>query len=290
MSRNNTKVRAFSERLMPPYSGQVQIAQSDTYRALTIDGQVWEIQYVNRTHVRVATLSAGDIKARAVSPEQLEGGTVDEELLGLLDYLADVDLPFAPTDVYEYWLLDGQDDAPMALIFSCSEVAQMAKFPARDEWTALPAAVMPIQKTDDEEKNQSPPVNYRLERLVVERAGTRPKASWFNRQEHAAGLFPPLMVREDWADASDSALCQRYIERQAPRLLMLHGLSHDDRQRLESYCRPHAMEVARFCGLYPEILDAEFIQALRVEARFRAAHDRDGQLTVQHRRDGVLYI
>ena len=290
MSTNSLKIRAFSERLMPPYSGQVQIAESETYRALTIDAQIWEIQYVNRTHVRVATLSASDIKARAISPELLEGSTVDDELLGLLDYLADVALPFKATDLYEYWLLDKQDESPLALIFSCSEAAQMAKFPPRDEWTPLPAAVMPIKKTDDEEENQSPPVNYRLERLVAERAGTRPKASWFNRQEQDACYFPPLMVREDWADASDDALCRRYIERQAPRLLMLHGLSFDDRQRLEACCRPQAVEVARFHGLYPEILDEELMQALRVEARFRAAHERDGQPTVQHRRDGVLYI
>ncbi len=287
---SSNKIRAFSERLMPPYSGQVQVAESGTYRALTIDGQVWEVQYVNRSHVRVATLKASEIKARAISPELLEGGTMDEELLGLLDYLADVELPFAATDVYEYWLLDAQDHSPLALIFSCSEAAQMAKFPAHDEWTALPAAVMPIKKTDDEERAQSPPVNYRLERLVAQRAGTRPKAHWFNRLELDGDSFPPLLVREDWTDAADSALCSRYIERQAPRLLMLHGLSQDSRRRLEACARAHAMEVARFCGLYPELIDAELIQALRVEARFRAAHDRDGQLTVQHRRDGVLYI
>ena len=275
---------------MPPYSGQVQIAQSGTYRALTIDGQIWEIQYVNRSHVRVATLKAEDIKSGNVSAEQMEGGEVDPELVRLLDYLAEVNLPFPARDYYEYWLLDTQDDTPLALVFSCCEAAQMEKFPARTEWTALPAAVMPVDKTDQEIADQLPPVNYRLERLVAERAGTRCRAKWFDRRVEYGIEFPELMVTEDWPDADAASLCRRYLQRQAPRLLMLHGLTPACRQRLENWCRSEAPEVARFWGLYPEILDQESVQALRVEARFRAAHDRDGQPSVQSRRDGVLYI
>ena len=38
------------------------------------------------------------------------------------------------------------------VIFSCSEPEQMATFPQRTEWTALPAAVMPIEATEEEKK------------------------------------------------------------------------------------------------------------------------------------------
>ena len=126
--------------------------------------------------------------------------------------------------------------------------------------------------------------------MVAERAGQRPKARWFNRHEHETEIFPPLMIREDWPEESQMQLCQRYIQRQAPRLLMLHGLSHDDRQRLESSCRPHAMEVARFCEVYPEVIDKALIQALRVEARLRAATEGELQPALHRRRDGILYI
>jgi len=289
--KNSTdKIRAFSVRLMPPYSGQVQIAESDTYRALTVDGLVWEIQYVNRSHVRVATMSDSDIKSYVANPEKLEDGTVDTELLDLLEFLTDIKLPFAGADRFEYWLLDAKDNSPLALVFSCAEATQMEKFPARPDWTALPAAVMPVKKTESEEASQSPPVNYQLERLVADRAGLNAKGRWFDRSEKDPHFFPPLMVREDWETEADAELCQRYIERQAPRLLMLHGLSEDDRRRLETCCRPQAVEVARFVGVYPEIVDNELIQALCVEARFRAAHDQEGKPSVHSRRDGVLYI
>jgi len=283
-------IRAFSVRLVPPYSGQVQIAESDTYRAVTVDGAVWEIQYVNRTHVRVATMTLAEIKAYAEKPEVLEDGSVDTDLVQLLTYLTGITLPFPAADKYEYWLLDAADDSPLAMIFSCAEAAQMEKFPERPEWTALPAAVMPVTKTEEEEENQTPPVNYQLERLVAERAGSRMKGRWVDRSEPQTDFFPPFMVREDWLEESEQALCQRYLERQAPRLLMLHGLSKEDRGRLESWCRPQAVEVARFVGVYPEIVDDDFIQALCVEARFRSAHDQKGKPTVHTRRDGVLYI
>lgn len=283
-------IRSFSERLMPPYSGQVQVAESDTYRALTIDGAVWEIQYVNRSHVRVATLTAADIKKYAANPSLLENDNSDEKLVQLLTYLDQATLPFTSKDHYEYWLLDASDQTPLALIFSCTEASQIEKFPARAEWTALPAAVMPVDKTDAEIADQQPPVNYRVERMVAERAGTNPRAAWFDRQQPQDHLFPALMIREDWSDPLYDELCQRYLQRQAPRLLMLHGLQPADRQRLEDHCRPQAMEVARFYSLYPEIIDESLIKSLRVEAQLRATSGTEGHGAVHNRRDGVLYI
>lgn len=281
-------IRTFSKKLLPPYSGQVQLAESDTYRALTIDGQIWEIQYVNRSHVRVATLSSKEIKTYAENPALMQQEIVDDQIIDMLSFLANVALPFPSTDVYEYWLLDAAEEKPLALIFSCTEQTQIDKFPARAEWTALPAAVMPVAKTAQEEKDQTPPVNYRLELLVSERAGYRRKAAWFNRHEQHSFEFPSCMVREDWQEPLSQELCQRYIERQAPRLLMLHGLIETNRARLEQWCRPQAMEVARFSGLYPEIIDQNLMNSLRVEARLRSATETAP--AINNRRDGILYI
>ncbi len=281
-------IKTFSKKLLPPYSGQVQVAESDTYRALTVDGQIWEIQYVNRSHVRVATLSSKEIKTYAENPALMEKEIVDDQIVDLLSFLADIKLPFPATDKYEYWLLDAAEEKPLALIFSCTEPSQIEKFPARADWTALPAAVMPVAKTEAEEKNQTPPVNYRLELLVSERAGPRRKAAWFNRDDADSADFPSCMVREDWLELDNQDLCRRYIERQAPRLLMLHGLAANVRQKLENQCKPNAMEVARFSNLYPEIIDQELINSLRVEARLRSA--TEGAPAINNRRDGILYI
>jgi len=266
-------IRTFSQRLTPPYSGQVQIAESETYRALTMDGHRWEVQYVNRSHIRVGTLTSSDIKNRSVRSEQMVDDVADPRLGELLDHLAEIELPFMATDCFEYWLLDSADNSPLALIFSCSRSAQMKKFPSRAGWTALPDAVMPVVKTEQEIAAGVPPVNYRLESLVAERASTNSKAAWFDRREMHDENFPPLLVREDWVEAEHQALCKRYIDRQSPRLLMLQGLGRSVRERLESCCNPYSTEVARLCGLYPEIIDEALIQALRVEARLREVSD-----------------
>ena len=283
-------IKAFSQKLMPPFSGQVQIAESDTYRALTLDGQTWEIQYVKRSHIRVGTLTASEIKSRSIDSKRLVEDVADPKLMVLLDYLADVDIPFAGTDHFEYWLLDNQEKKPLALIFSCSQQEQMAKFPSRAEWTALPDAVMPIPKTEEEVAVNMPPVNYQLERLIAEQAGINAKAAWFDRREHDDELFPQFLVREAHPDGEQYPYATRYIERQATRLLMTQRLSQTNRQRLEICCKPYATELARFCGLYPALIDEELIRSLRVEARLREVSNTGGHSNVQNRRDGILYM
>jgi hypothetical protein len=289
-------IKTYSQRLMPPYSGQAQIAESKRARAITIDGETWEFHFLKagadgpggqRSFFRVAYIRHDDL----VDVEKFaaeEGRKVDARILELATFLQTVSLPFPATDRFEYWLLDPADGLPLALVFSCSDQAQMASFPAHPEWTALPAAVMPIDATLDEQESGASPVNYRFERQVAARSGDKPVARWFKRTDGDAGQFPACLVREDWSREADHGLCQRYINRQSTRLLMLHGLPLDDRRRLELSARAHPFEVARFHPLYPEIADPKVIKSIRVEARLR---DSGGERSSTiNRRDGVLYI
>lgn len=298
-------IKAYSQRLLPPYSGQVQIAESERARALTIDGKNWEIQFLhainggdchNKPHSdqnvrysyrRAAYISHSEIHQRTATSPQQDRQEHDERIIELTDFLSKANLPFPATDHYEYWLLDGETQSPLALIYSCTTAEQMENFPSRPEWTALPAAVMPIKATPDEVQRASAPVNYQLERLVAQRAGHYPRASWFHRHTETM-LFPNLLLTEDWQDEHQHQLYERYIKRQAPRLLMLHGLQHAERQRLEMMARDHALEVERFYALYPTIADKDIMDAIRVEARIRSA--TEDQPPLLKRRDGCLYI
>lgn len=277
-------VRTYSQRLSPPFAGQVQIAESAQARALTLDGGSWEIQFIHTSTIR--TLQGGDrverrfrhiasLRHNELMRIAAEGAQderpVDERILHLARHISNAELPFPANDAYEYWLLDAKDGSPLAFIFSCADPSEVPNLPVRPEWTALPAAAMPVTKTEDEVAREEPPVNYRFERLIAERAGPNPKAQWFHRRPGQSDGFPPLLVREDWQDEQAQDLCQRYLERQATRLLMLHGLTHEDRLRLEKAVRPHVMELARFHALYPEIIDQELMTAMRVEARLRGA-------------------
>jgi hypothetical protein len=296
-------IKAYSQRLMPPYSGQIQIAESDRARALTMDGTNWEIHFrygggggigpdgrsYPRSYRRVAYIDHKELLAISKrSPQEL--ANVDERIIELARFLMRASLPFPAADGFEYWLLDWADGSPLALIFSCAEAEQMATYPARPEWTALPAAVMPIEATPEEKGRNDSPANYQLETLIARRAGSKPVARWFERGKDETASFPPCMIREDWQDPADHELCQRYINRQSTRLLMLHNLTHEDRLRLEIAAKDHIFEVERFFSLYPEVADDKLMNAIRVEARLRRSEGSEvNQTSVLGRRDGVLY-
>jgi hypothetical protein len=293
-------IKAHSQRLLQPYSAQVQIAESEAARALSMDGDLWEFQFIyargrggradagrqEGRFIRAAHIRHCDLE-RVVENPCAEDAEVDERILELARFLLKAPLPFQAADRHEYWLLDPKDNAPLALIFSCVDASEMASFPKLTDWTALPAAVMPIETSEDERSKSYGPVNYRLERCVAERAGSKPRARWFTRRSSESEDFPPFLVREDWESEESRDLCRRYLDRQAPRLLMLHGMGWDDRRRMELAAQANALDVARFYPLYPEIADKELMDKIRIEARLRMAAGESAYAL--GRRDGVLY-
>ncbi len=279
-------LRAYSQRLLPPYSGVVQIAESDRARAQSFDGLSWEIHYLpgspqvtgldsrvlgyarDRSFIRAAHLQNHQITPY-VLPSHLNCSDVEESVDELAEFLSTAEVPFAAADIYEYWLLDGLDESPLALILSCCDESQMATLPARAEWTALPHSKMKIANTAQEQTGREPPVNDRIQRLVAKRAGSTPRAAWFKRQPDDSQEFPSLLVREDWQSETEHEVCKRYLSRKAPRLLMLQSLSRDDRERMEIAAKRYAMEVDEYFPLYPEVNDQHRMSAIRVEARLR---------------------
>ena len=294
-------IRAYSQRLTNPYYGQIQIAESERARAVSMDCETWEIHFLHdiirsdnlagnrptRGYRRAAVVDHSQLKTLS-QQSATESGAIDERILELIHFLAEASLPFPAEDIYEYWLLDHKDESPLALIFSCTEADEMASFPDRPEWTALPAAVLPVDATDDEKQRSEAPVNYRLEQLVAERASRYPRARWFTRRAHESDSFPALLVREDWQEEFQHQLCQRYLARQAPRLLMLHWLTHKERKRLELAAKTNVVEVQRFYPLYPDVADKKLMNAMRVEARLRGSSEQ--QSSVHKRRDGIHYL
>jgi hypothetical protein len=293
-------IKAHSQRVLQPYSAQVQIAESDDARALSMDGDLWEFQFIYANSrgggasarrqqgrfTRAAHIRHRDLR-RVIENPVTDDGQVDDRILELAKFLRLARLPFDAADRYEYWLLDPKDDAPLALIFSCVDASEMASFPKLTDWAALPAAVMPIETSEAERSRSYGPVNYRLERCVAERAGTKPRAQWFTRRYSEGEDFPPFLIREDWESEEHQDLCQRYLHRQAPRLLMLHGVSLEERRRMELAATANALDVARFYPLYPEIADSDVMDKIRIEARLRIAAGETAY--TMGRRDGVLY-
>lgn len=284
----NGGVKAYSRRMMPPFTGQLQIAESSYGRALSIDGTQWEVQFrltggAFRTqsgqrgggdskgkYIAVATITPAGLKRHPLA-HTINAEAVALTLDHLAAWIADAELPFPSSDRHELWLLDQQERNPLALLYSCTTADEISAPSARPTWMAMPAAQLPIGNSGDHDDTGLAPVNARLESLVADRAGPSPRAAWFNRDEPSSTPFPTCLIREDWEHEEQHQLCQRYIRRLAPRLLMLQELVQHDRERLEDASREHALDVDRFHKLYPEVIDEDRMLALRVEARLRRA-------------------
>ena len=288
-------IRMYSRRLLLPFVGVVQIAEMDRARALSMDGDYWSIQYKlpadphQQTHTKrvdpgstytrivgynyaaVATVKEGRLDNHPVHPA-LDVDAVRAAGNGLFEAVTAARLPFEATDRYEYWLLDPRDETPLALLYTCVGEQERELTPPRPEWHPMPASELKVQPPEPPQSFYVPPVNYRLERMVEERAGTKPRAAWFERKDPAGGDFPPCLIREDWQDEKQQVLCDLYIRRLAPRLLMLQGLPLPVRNRLEQAAREHVFEIERFHALYPEVVDHRLLTAARVEARMRRAN------------------
>ncbi len=105
--------------------------------------------------------------------------------------------------------------------------------------------------------------NWAIQYALAEAAETR---DWRPRAD------PDLhfSLREDWENLRQQELCDLYVRRLAPRLLMLQGLPQAVRRRLEQAAHKQVFDVERFYPLYSEVVDKRLLTAARVEAQLRA--------------------
>lgn len=270
-----------------PYVGVIQVAEMGRARALSTDGENWAIQYalegkqsLSNKHVThpnphyslVATVEHGRVEPQAVH-RFLDPDDVRAVIDQLCEAVNIAQVPFVAQDCYEYWLLDSTDGSPLALLHSCTDKKDMALPPPYPAWLAIPAAQLEVQAPEPAGTSYVPPVNYRLQKLIEDRAGSKPRAVWFERPDPATDDFPPCLIREDWENEAQQQLCDLYLHRLAPRLLMMHGLPRPVRYRLERAAREYVFDMERFHPLYPEVIDNSLLAAARVEARLRRAKE-----------------
>ncbi|MDZ7663553.1 hypothetical protein [Thiohalophilus sp.] len=280
--------RLYSKKFLLPFVGVVQVAELDWGRALSLDGKNWAIRYAQNDNEQVkigpfrddprvnsslvVTIAEDRLETRAIHPF-LDPERVRADSQQLFEAIRDTRIPFEAADRYEYWLLDGSDDSPLALLHSCVNEADMQLPLPPPEWLAMPAAKLVVpDPAPPAQATYLPPVNYRLQQQIEARAGNKPRVAWFERPQ-ATDDFPPCLIREAWADPECQRLCDLYLQRLAPRLLMLGDLPSAVRQRLEQAACEHVFEVERFYPLYPEVVDESLLNTARVEAKLRRANE-----------------
>ena len=298
---------AFSIRRLNPFNGLLQVYQLDSARALSANGQVWEIQVLSDTpqglwanmpfsgrqyytfglwsamqgFQQVPVNPLFNIRDMIVSAENLV-----EQLRPATDTL-----PFPLADPYEQWLLDEHSGWPIALLSSC-RTDEDRRTSDRTKWIAAasgdfsftsPALTARGLPTND---GYNPGVHISvLEAMIRERAGQHRSNRWFYRMPDGSGnvcdepgdvldaeRFPELLLTEEWEEEQERDLIDDYILWKAPQLLMLPHLNPDTRERLEKLAVNQAEAVDRLWRLYPEIHNRDLLKSARVEARIRSAN------------------
>jgi len=279
----------YSKRVLLPFVGVVQIADLGWARALSLNGIHWTVRYRHHENgktqkgrfnydprVNIAlmlTIEHEQMKCRQIRTD-LDPNTVVADAQRVFDVIQEADIPFAASDTYEYWLLDSEDDSPLALLHSCIDQSEFANFLPPPVWQAITAAELEVADPQIREDGfYQPPVNYRFQEVVEKRAGNHPRGAWFNRARMKDYDYPSCLIKENWDDAEDQRLCDLYLQRLAPRLLMLNGLPNSVRERLEISACQHAHDVESFYHLYPDVVNEELLTKARVEARLRKSNE-----------------
>lgn len=288
-------VHCYALRQLNPFLGVLQIVETPYGRASSSNGLVWDIQILTESPPEWGSLSSGDrnkawyrhglwserdgLVTRPLAAQnadrQLENNS--KRLIG--EVRANLDrLPFELIDRRELWLLDADQQEPLALLHATRPDAKPPR-PEPRYWTGC------LGQLGVAGQRRFPDVAA-LEAQVKTRAGFNINRAWvtWNAERTATidcdnrlntdCLFPVFGIREDWPESAHQETVRRYIDWVAPALLTLPYLSDAERERLESRLPEQAISIEYHWRLYPKVLDMNKLTAARVQAELQS---REGQ-------------
>jgi len=295
----------YSQRLLNPFRGSMNIIEYKGAEAVTLDGIHWDIYVKNNelikglrsqknvqiSDIRYAHWSHKDgLKRGPIYPSddfrkmEEQGARVYEHLLQHHEQL-----PFAFLDNYELWLLD-KNAFPLALIDSSLRENEINNDPILD-WRAGQACrnefISETYTSIQQHRNVS--AAHYLTSYINQLCSTPPQAQWFKRtlDGHGIGMtghniseelinrelsdthFHAFMISDKNHDNHHINLINEFVQWQSPWLLLLDSISESQRMILEEKAQKRALIVDQLHQLYPEIIDTGLINVARVEAALR---------------------
>lgn len=300
-------IRCYSQRILNPFRGVMNIITIGGADAVTIDGKNWvlyihddfdpptddpeEFFEIDMPDIRFGEWSreGGLKRAPLIASYHYEAiQALGRVLLEAVEQHAD-NIPFAFDDHYELWLLDANNLEPLALLDSVCRQQDMYT-PSSLRWDAGLRARDHFNSNIDLFR---PGVDTHAELLNViinQRAGHEPRAQWFYRDSRHDGIgldgmnlpdalrgrqlnsrmFPKMLLNRQWERQEERSLVNAFLNWLSPYLLLLDFLRDPQRAELEQAARNNALLVERMYPLYPRIVDRKAINSARVEAMLRS--------------------
>ena len=311
----DTAVYCYSQRLLNPYRGIMNVISVGDAEAVSIDGVNWTI-YLRDDELHANSYDAAeceilDIRYGTWSSKQgLRRGPLlstqdirsievtGQQVLAIVQQMAP-EAPFPLRDHYELWLMDRTTRVPLALLDSVCDPGDLVQVECPC-WMVSRASHKAFRSQTASTGQKCSDAEY-FASIINEAAGESPKALWIYRGEDGHGrilaqkeelpsemdttlathAFPELLVSNDWEGATvdEVDLAFEFCEWQAPWLLLMQGITDKTREWLEPLACRQAETLASQYHMYPKILDEDRINAALVEALLRASGpgDDDGE-------------
>jgi hypothetical protein len=263
----------YAYRCLPPYRGVAHVVVAGETRAITHNGRYWQIQIEADSLPARLRNQPGPALGRRITlghwqPEagldlshvrhvsRAEALAMTERLVA---ELAAAPLPCPLDDRHELWLLD-RSELPLALLNTQREPPN--DVPHGASWQAFCGEYGSVDMA----------IAHALQRAV--RHATNGAMQWFLRRDDGSGQggmgrhiaadrigrivppvdFPTLTLRDSPWDEESAAVLSRYLQRLAPRLLML-PLGDAQRAALEAAAIDQPEELWTFHRAYPRVLN-----------------------------------
>jgi len=302
-------VNCYSQRILNPFRGVMNIISIGGADAVTIDGYHWTL-YIHDTfdcptddpeeffEIDMPDIRYGDWDKKSglkrspliASYHYNEIQAIGHVLLAAVEKHAD-QCPFSFEDKYELWLLDEKTREPLALLDSVCKQTEI-RAPESLIWEAGLRCKQEFLKEFSLTDAQLNTTGDLLNQIINQRAGEHPSAQWFYRnqfdygkgmggigldnklagRELSARLFPKMLVQQQWLNKSDETLIDAFINWLSPYLLVLDFLRDAQRKTLEQSARRQALLVDKMYPLYPKVIDQQAINSARVEAMMRKSN------------------
>lgn len=310
-------VHCYSQRILNPFRGVMNIISIGGGDAVTIDGVSWTL-YIHDDfdcptddpedffEIEMPDIRFGDWNKQSglrrspliASYHYNEIQAIAHTLLDVLQQHAD-QCPFAFADKYELWLLDKNSSEPLALLDSVCHEADIYQ-PDNLSWEAGIRCKQEFLKENPVINQSGKSAGELLNQLINQRAGDQPAAQWFYRdsfsygkglnginlhpkqvgRELSARLFPKMLVQQQWTDEANKSLVDAFIHWLSPYLLVLDFLRDAQREALEITAKNHALLVDKMYLLYPKIINQQAINAARVEAMLRKSTQTENRAEI----------
>ncbi len=252
--------RCYAVRRLNPFSGVVEIVETERGRAMCFDGLRWEIQVAAE---RISSTWRGGAEPEGLAPQLYRFGIWSEADghgcvaanpvldIGLMHEAAEEliaairealpSMPFALGDRHELWLLDHLSLEPVALLESSPEAPLNATSNGA-HWQAAGQFDCDFQSSSliergvarSEGPDQRCHTNH-VEKLVHQRCGGL--RQWYRRDRAGAGGGEPLFVRKELRD--------RIVRRDRfPETILTESWARDeDRKLVDEYLEWKAAEL-----------------------------------------------